>query len=214
MTEAGAHTDDRCGETLFLLLRSVPYQGGSIIVSGITPQLGQMGFFVRLPSGKGKDSFPVFDLFRLLRINYKRGKGELFYSEAAECLAEHSRLSQDYRRFQCACWLAKFSLANTMPELAQPQYFCAMQVALQRLSAKVQSPAAVLTGVCLTFLLEAGLLDVKALSAQELTQCTVLLEMAAGGDMPVLQEENWQQLWLWCYRQLQENECILPALER
>ena len=214
MSELPQQIDERYGETLFLLLRSVPYQGSSIIVSGITPHLGQIGFFIRLPSGKGQDRFPLFDLFRLLRINYKRGKGELFYSQEAECLADHSQLSRDYKRFQCACWLAKFSPANTLPELPQPKYFRAMQVALLRLSEKTQTPPAILTGVCLTFLQEAGLLDTKRLNPQELAQCSLLLEMASGGDMPALQEENWQQLWLWCHQQLLENECIIPPFEQ
>ena len=199
-------------ETQFLVLRITPYQGSSLIVTGLSPGLGQLGFFIR-QNYKGKNAFTFFDLFRLLRVNYRKSRGELYYCDEAESLADFSALSQDYQNFQAACWLAKFALANVLPGLSQPRFFLASIVSLQRLSLRQQSPAAVLTGLCLTYLEEAGCLDILRLSTSEAAQCRLLLQMAAGGDMPVLTEENWQQLWLWSYTQLQHSECHAPPLD-
>ena len=210
MTEALDDIQAKEGESKFLVLRKTPYQGSSLIVAGLSPELGQMGFFIRQPSQKGQRGFSYFDLFRLLRVNYRKGKGELYYCQEAECLADYSALASLYENFQAACWLAQFALANVLPGLAQPRFFQSLLVALHRLSEQRQSPAAVLTGVCLTWLEEAGCLDSTALSSSEMAQCQLLLQMAAGGDMPALTEENWQQLWLWSYTQLKQCECHTP----
>ena len=213
MTESTDDLSQKDSECQLLVLRKIPYQGSSLIVSGLSPELGQMGFFIRMPGPKSKKVFACFDLFRLLRVNYRKGKGELFYCEEAECLADFSALASSYENFQAACWMAKFALANVLPGLSHPRFFRAMLVALQRLSLHQQSPAAILTGLCLTWLEEAGCLNVTALSAAEMAQCQLLLQMAAGGDMPVLAEDNWQQLWLWSYTQLRQCECHTPAFD-
>ncbi len=213
MTESTAEYPPNDCESQFLVLRKTPYQGSSLIVSGLSPELGQMGFFIRMPGQKSKKNFSYFDLFRLLRVNYRKGKGDLFYCEEAECLADFSALACSYENFRAACWMAKFALANVLPGLSHPRFFRGMLVALQRLSLHQQGPAAVLTGLCLTWLEEAGCLNSTALSAAEMAQCQLLLQMAAGSDMPVLEEDNWQQLWLWSYTQLRQCECHTPAFE-
>lgn len=211
MSESNAETTANESESTFLVLRKTPYQSSSLIVSGLSPELGQMGFFIRVPGLKSKKAFSSFDLFQLLRVNFRKGKGELFYCEEAECLADYSALASSYENFQAACWMAKFALGNVLPGLSHPRFFAAMLVALRRLSSREQSPAAVLTGLSLTWLEEAGCLNSITFSAAEMAQCQFLLQMAAGGDMPVLEEENWQQLWLWSFSQLRLCECHIPA---
>lgn len=213
MSESNPEISANESESPFLVLRKTPYQGSSLIVSGLSPKLGQMGFFIRVPGLKSKKAFAHFDLFQLLRVNFRKGKGELYYCEEAECLADYSGLASSYENFQAACWMAKFALGNVLPGLSHPRFFCAMLVALQRLSFHLQSPAAVLTGLSLTWLEEAGCLNSTAFSAAEMAQCQLLLQMAAGGDMPVLAEDNWQQLWLWSYSQLRLCECHIPAFD-
>lgn len=213
MAELADDINKELGESQFLVLQKTPYQGSSLIVSGLSPTLGQMAFFVRLPSQKSKKVFAYFDLFRLLRVNYRKGKGELFFCEEGECISDFSMLASSYENFQAACWMAKFALANVLPGISQPRFFRGMLVALQRLSLQQQSPAAILTGFALTWLEEAGCFDSTTLSSAEMAQCKILLQMAAGGDMPALTEDNWQQLWLWSYAQLKQCECHTPTFE-
>lgn len=200
-TTADNHTD-------FIILRKTPYLGGNTIVSGLAPQLGHAGFFLR-PTASRKKPFTEFDLFRHVHILYRRGQGELLYCEAVEPRAAFDHLAHDYHAFQTACWLASFIIDNTIHGVPQPRLFNALLVALTRLAEPRPNHHAVLTGIALLYLDEGGWLDRTAFSSQEQAQCQFLINMAAGGDKPGLTPENWQNLWLWTWNLLLQADCRL-----
>lgn len=200
------------GETQFLVLRKTVYLGQSLIVTGVSPQHGQMSFFIRGQYGvRGK--FQYFDLFRLLQVQYRRSSGDLCYCENAEICSDFGQVAQFYPNYQASCWIAKFGLDNILPALEIPRFFTALVVALQRLAERRQAREGVLTGAALVYLDEGGWLNDRPLTPRERAQCQLLLQMAAGGAMPALEPANWQSLWQWSYFQLAQCDCRLPSWE-
>lgn len=198
-TPADQHTD-------VIVLRKTPYLGGNTIVSGLSPQLGHVGFFLRQTNSR-KKPFTDFDLFRQVHLHYRRGQGELLYCEAVEPLAAFDNLACNYHAFQTACWLAAFILDNTIHGVSQPRLYTGTIVALTRLSRPNPSCAAVLTGLALLYLDEAGSLDRTTFSSHEHAQCQLLLKMAEGQDIPGLTPPNWQALWSWAWHLLLQGDC-------
>lgn len=195
--------------TDFLVLRKTPHLGSNLIVSGISPEYGRLAFYLKHAAGGDKHHFQQFDAFRLLSLEFTRGKNSDFCRcVEAELSADYTEVAKDYAYFQTACWLAQFCLANILDDDARPLTFTAACVALNRLAAKTQTPAAVLTGFSLNYLMESGWLNVSSLTAREQAQCRILITMGAGGDMPALTPENWEQLWAWTHGQLRRAELV------
>lgn len=189
--------------TDFLILRKAPYQDHALIVSGISPQLGQMAFFMRQSTGTRR-SYRSFDLFQEVNVNWRRSSGELYYCQRAEIIADYAAVAGSQETFNTACTIARFALANTLQRMPVPKFYQALRVALERLGAGTLPADAILTGVGLTFLNEAGWLACS--NTAEAAQCQLLLNMAAGGDYPALTPENWSELWNWTRQRLAASE--------
>lgn len=196
--------------TDYLVLGKVPYGEGGLIVNGISPERGKLAFMVYGAVTGGKRKFPHFDLFRHLRVRYIPGREDLQNCRESELIEDFSALSSDYAAFQAACWLARFSLDNVLPGIAHEHFFQASCLAYQRLAAKALVPPAVLTGVCLVYLYEAGWLSDYQDLPQTVAQCQRLIDMAMGAEPPALTERNWQDLFAWCKGLLLQSECTLP----
>lgn len=200
-----------------LLLRKTPYLDNGVIFQGVSPILGRMGFFYRLPSTfarqhrKGTAGIP--DLFQIVQIEYRQNArdDELVNCRRAVVSADYTGVANTVEGYDAACFLARFALANLLPQVPMPNFFQALQVALIRLQSPARiAPNAVLTGMGLAFLNEAGWLSAVPLSPHDAAQCQLLLKMAAGGDIPALDPEVWAELWNWTRSRLLDAECQLP----
>ena len=201
MTPPGQSTD-------FLALRKTPYQEHALIVTGVSPDQGRMSFFVRRPASTSRRSYTHLDLFQLVRLDYRQSVSELCYASNMELVADYCGVAANQEAYQAACWISQFTLANLMPHIAIPQYFIALRVAFVRLMGGRPCPHAVLTGLALTYLHEAGWLNLTRLSVAEAAQCELLLQMAQGGDFPGLPSEIWDALWEWTRGELARAECL------
>ena len=196
--------------TDFLVLRCVPTGYGATVVTGLSPDQGQLAFIIR-EGNAARRNMPPFDLFRLMRVGYFPEDKELQQCHEAECLQTFSGLTADYMRYQGACWLARLALLNSVPALPHSGFFAAMCVALRRLAEEQKTPVdAVSVGVCMAFLYEGGWLEGYTESPQTFRQCEILLDMAMGGPVPALTEENWRELLSWALALLEQAECRLP----
>ena len=193
--------------TDLLVLRKTPYQEHALIVNGVSPTEGQMSFFLRQPSSISRRNYRFFDLFQEVNVTYRRSSGELCYSQRAEVTADHAGVAQVPEAFQAACWISGFALGNVLPHLAMPRFYRALQVAFIRLVNRRPLPEGVLTGVGLTYLAEAGVLNLEVMDLTARAQCELLLRMAEGGDFPGLADDNWKDLWQWTRQQLLAAEC-------
>ena len=81
-------------------------------------------------------------------------------------------------------------------------------MALIRLRTDAVSPDAVLTCLGLSFLNEAGWLSPVEMEPREAAQCQILLQMAAGGDVPQLEPPVWTALLDWTRSRLLDAECV------
>ena len=189
--------------TELLILRKTPYQDNTLIVGGISPEYGRMGFSMGMPSGRARKAGAYFDLFQVLQVEY-RGSGE----ELSHC-RKSSGVASCRVGFEAACFLARFAMANILPRVSMPAFFRAMEVSLVRLCSADTQPEPVLTGAGLTFLNESGLLSPQTMTPREAAQCQMLLEMASGGASPALEASVWTSLWDWTKARLLEAECIL-----
>ena len=198
-------------ETELLVLRKVPYSDHAMIYNGISPEYGRLGLLVRGGAGGLKRAFPELEPFRLLKLTFRQGGGDLAYvQEIQEVLEDFSGIANDYASFHAANWLASFSQLNIMPMLGHPHFHNALTVAFRRLANEELQPEAVLTGACLAFVFEEGWLSSVMQKPEAAAQCKQLLEMAAGLPAPVLSDECWQSQFQWVQGILLANECRLP----
>lgn len=198
-------------ETDYIVLRKQEYGDRSLIISGISPEYGRLDFMLRGAVGGVKRSYPAVDLFRLLHIAFIQGEDSLGHLKSVELIEGFDALAQSFPCYETAIWIASFSLLNVMPMLPHTLYANAVEVALRRLANNVpQSLESILTGVCITFLYEAGWLTHALQDDESREQCKVLLEMASGKEAPVLSDDCWRQQLDWCKSMLLYNECRLP----
>ncbi len=204
-------------ETRFLVLRLTPYSDTSVIVAGLTPDLGQVHFLVRGAKRLGPKRFPLLDLFRILQVNYRDTGGELQRLGNADLLADHSGVARQLLAFQTAGWLARFALANAPAGLGQEDLFQALSVGFGRLAGmtpKADLAAltdAVVVGVLLTYLQEGGWLAEHDHDQRAARQCQCLLAMATGqAAPPPLTAANWHDLRRWAVGLARAAECVLP----
>lgn len=198
-------------ETELLVLRKVPYSEHAMIYNGISPDYGRLGLLVHGGAGGMKRAFPELEPFRLLKLTFKQGGGDLAHvHEIQEVLEDFGGIANDYACFHAANWLANFSLLNIMPMISHHHFHNALTVAFRRLANAEMLPEAVLTGACLAFVFEEGWLSSVMQKPEAAAQCRQLLEMAAGLPAPSLSKECWQSQLQWVQGILLANECRLP----
>lgn len=195
--------------TELLILRKTPYQDNALIVGGISPEYGRMGFSMGMPSGRARKAGAYFDLFQVLQVEYRGSGEELSHCRKYSVVRDYSGVTSCRVGFEAACFLARFAMANILPRVSMPAFFRTMEVSLVRLCSADTQPESVLTGAGLTFLNESGLLSPQAMTPREAAQCQMLLEMASGGASPALEASVWTSLWDWTKARLLEAECIL-----
>ena len=94
-------------ETELLVLRKMPYSDHAMIYNGISPEYGRLGLLAR--GGGFKRAFPELEPFRLLKLTFKQGGGDLAYvQEIQEVLEDFSGIANNYASFHAANWLASF----------------------------------------------------------------------------------------------------------
>lgn len=211
--------------TQFLVLRKTPYSETSLVLAGLSPDVGQVHFLVRGARRLGRRQFPVADLFRILNVQYRCGRGELHSWQSAEVATDFSGVARDARAFAVAGWLARFALGNVTGEVPHPRFFAALQVALGRLvQAAASAPAdaatavaaltaPVMVGAGMVFLDEHGLLPDYVDQPRLARQREWLLAMGAGAAEPrPLPPEDWDRLRDWVFHMLRFSDCRVPNL--
>ena len=188
--------------TQFLVLRKTPYAESSLVLAGISPDAGQIHFLVRGARKLGKKQFPLADLFEILTVHYRQGRGTLHTWQEVETERSFRGVVTSPARFAAACGLAKFALANVQEGLRHPRYFAAVELALSRLgdpaAAENNVVSAAAVGPALVFLDEHGLLPDYPENERLQHQLEWILRTAeTTGPVPLLSPVDWQKLEKW-----------------
>ncbi|MGN0867213.1 MAG: hypothetical protein ACI4SG_06010 [Oligosphaeraceae bacterium] len=195
--------------TQFLVLRKTPFDDRTIIIGGLSPELGKLTLKMPAPALHPAKARPFFDLFQILQVDF-HPRGEWGKCRKFIPLRDFSGLAQHRAHFEAACTLARLALDNLLPQMPMPAFYQALVVGLQRLAQDPLPPDATLTAAGLTLLNESGLLSPVTLSPREAAQCQLLLQMAAGDPPPNLPATLWTDLWQWTQGKLLEAEFQLP----
>ena len=196
--------------TDFLVLRKTAYGETSLIVAGITPDRGQVHLMLKGARRLGKRSFPALDLFRLVRVCYHEGKGEIHTPRDVSPVADYGAVARHPGLYRATGELVRFVLANVQAGVEHPLVFAAARVLLSRFAEAETDDAALVdpAHVCLelAYLWEGGWL---AGGEDERTarQCEQLLAMAGGGPVLPLRAEVWRRLRQWTADLLRQAGC-------
>lgn len=206
---------ERCS-TPFLVLRKTPFGETSLVLAGISPELGQAHFLARGVCRTGRKQFPVADLFRCLTVQYRVGKGDLLTWCGAELEQDFGGVAKTRAGYATACWLARFALANTPEALPQPRFFQALTLAFSKLAAlptdrgqEEEERFRAGMGPLLTYLAEHGLLPGLDELPAPVPWLEAVLAVEPGVSPSELPPDDRQRLRNWVLRRLREAECRL-----
>lgn len=192
-------------DTEFLILKKTAYSETSLIVSGITPDYGQMRLMVKGARQLGKNKFPQIDLLRLVSLRCRKRNTALHVPSAVDLLIDYRKVANNYKAYQTACWLAAFAMHNIPEDVEHRRVFIALKYAFERLCiaadkqmANQQSLQAVKVGFCIVYLDESGLLPQYAGDDVRRRQRRKLLEFGEGKcQAPNLTADAWKKIYTW-----------------
>jgi len=122
--------------TDYIILRKVPFQESSLVVSGLSPEYGRLDFLLKGARGSGAKKFPFAGLFRELSVEFREnpsGTG-LLYMKSQEPKCSFDSIAQYPENYIRICSWVQFLLKHTRPMLAVERTYAALRLALARLS--------------------------------------------------------------------------------
>lgn len=148
-------------KTSYIILRKIPFQESSLIVSGLSPEFGRLDFLLKGARGTGAKKFPYAELFRELTIEFRpprtQADGTLCTMTAHELAASFDAIAARTENYLAMCDYAAFLLKHTRPMLEAPETFHALETLLCRLTG-ANHPAFPAAAAKLVFLKESGFL--------------------------------------------------------
>ena len=143
--------------TDYIILRKVPFQESSLVVSGLSPDCGRLDFLLKGARGSGAKKFPYAGLFRELAVEFRENRtgGGLLYLKSHEPKNNFDAIANRPDNYLLICRWVQFLLKHTRPMLELPQTYAALKLALGRLS-EVSDGTFPLAAAELVFLHESG----------------------------------------------------------
>ena len=129
-------------KTTYIILRKIPFQDSSLIVSGLSPEFGRLDFLLRGARGTGAKKFPYAELFRELAIEFRPPKlhspGTMCNLTSHELIASFDSIALRIENYLRMCAYAAFLLKHTKPMLEIPGTCRALEVLLSRLTVETE----------------------------------------------------------------------------
>lgn len=124
-------------QTDYIILRKVPFQESSMVVSGLSPDYGRLDFLLKGARGSGAKKFPYAGLFRELSVEFRENHGGngLLYMKSQEPKCNFDSIAEYPENYIRVCTWVQFLLKHTRPMLAVNRTYAALHLALSRLSA-------------------------------------------------------------------------------
>lgn len=189
--------------TDYIILRKVPFQESSFVVSGISPDYGRLDFLLKGVRGTGARKFPCIGLFRVLGVEFRenRTSSSLLYMSSYELKRDFDRIACYPENYIRLCGWIQFLLKHTRPMLELHQTYRSFLLALSRLC----SPAGgefQLAAAELVFLYESGFVpDMRENDPKRAAALTALLAYALeeSAPEPEFSDEYRRRLIQWIH---------------
>ena len=119
--------------TSFIVLEKRPCRETALLLRGVSPDLGRIGFVLH---GGQSGRHPAADLFRELEVEFDEtaGNGDVFTAGKMEPLLDFSPLAESPRNYRMAGKIAAFLLNNMPPAVAQPYTYDTLRSVLANLA--------------------------------------------------------------------------------
>ncbi|MBQ9337809.1 MAG: recombination protein O N-terminal domain-containing protein [Lentisphaeria bacterium] len=121
--------------TDYIILRKIPFQESSLVVSGLSPDYGRLDFLLKGARGSGAKKFPYAGLFRELSVEFREnptGTG-LLYLKLHEPKGNFDRIAEQPENYLKICTWVRFLLKHTRPMMEFRQTYEALRLVLSRL---------------------------------------------------------------------------------
>ena len=142
--------------TDYIILRKVPFQESSLVVSGLSPDYGRLDFLLKGARGSGAKKFPYAGLFRELSVEFQENRGGgLLYMKSQEPKSNFDAIANRPENYIRLCEWVQFLLKHTRPMLELPRTYAALRLAVSRLITEPDG-AFPLAAAELVFLHESG----------------------------------------------------------
>lgn len=207
-----------CAE--LLILQKKLYSETSLIIRGISRQRGRLDFLVRGALRYNRKKFPEIDLFRCFTIHFPTPRSELYNWREADQTADFSSLARSSDSYRTACWLARFSLLNTMAENPLPLFYQSLLTALARLveSSRLETRSsketccramATVLPMCV-FLYENGVLPANTSLTREISLTDLLQTDKPRIKLNQITPEQWRIIYRQAGQWLEQNNFTVP----
>ena len=189
-------------KTDYIILRKIPYQESSLIVSGISPECGRLDFLLKGARSAGAKKFPFAGLFRCMNVEFRENTGSstLFYLKSHEPKISFDAIANQPENYIAVCEYSSFLLRHTRPMLELPMTYQALYTLLSRLTSPPDQNSFALAAAKLVFLYESGFVPDetendpgKRISLEKILDYA----MISGAECPDFSEKYKQDLIHW-----------------
>ena len=173
-------------KTRYIILRKIPYQESSLVVSGLSPDYGRLDFMLKGARSSGAKKFPFAGLFRELMVEFRENPsgGSLLYMKTHEPLLGFDAIADYPENYLLMCEWVQFLLKHTRPMLEVRRSYDALLTALKRLT-RPGGGEFQLSAAKLVFLQESGFVpDPPEDDRQRAAALESILEYAVSPDLP------------------------------
>ena len=183
----------------YIILRKIPFQESSLIVSGLSPAFGRLDFLLKGARSQHGKKFPYAGLFRVMSVEFreKQSSSTLYYLKNHHPVRNFDGIAGNLEHYLAVCEYAAFLLKHTRSMLELPLTYQALLCGLSRLCSG-NGTLFDLAAAKLVFLYEYGLVP-EAPSGNSGRTLEILLEYALNRNQsaPEFREEYKVRLMEW-----------------
>ncbi|MCH2205912.1 MAG: recombination protein O N-terminal domain-containing protein [Lentisphaerales bacterium] len=199
-------------ETDVIVLKTTPYQDSSLILKGLSPDLGRISIYAKGARKISKKSFPSIGLFRVLTTSIIQPKtGDLYKLKNCEAIEINDTIAgyPDLVDFSSA--IGQLSLSSNFNGIPCPLYFHAFKECINQLKHRPLPFSAWLCRLITCHLMEQGLFPEMTLSPNQKKIIEALLDKDFKASASLnLSNEQWSSMQSWILKIAEFSEIQLP----
>lgn len=199
-------------ETEVIILKTTPFQDTSLIVQGLSPELGRISIYAKAARKISKRAFPNIGLFRVLSITVTEPKsGDLYKLHNCEVIEINDSIAGYPDLVDFASAIGLFSLSSSFTNIPCPLYFHIFKECLSNLCDRSLPFSAWICRLVTCHLMEQGLFPDITLSATQQMTIESLLNAEHNSLIELnLNDKQWENLHKWILKTAEFVDIKLP----